>query len=433
MNLKIPTKITYRYPSKAHGIMDRELHPGYKFRGLRGGRGSGKSWTCAQQVVKSMREFHCFVVAVRETQKSMEESSKKLLSDTIARLGLTDEFEIQQTVITHKVTGSRCIFLGFHANPAAIKSLESAHILWAEEADQISLESWRIIIPTMRVKGWNIWASWNPALPSTPVEVIFNEEKHRAILRTVTYKDNPWLDDSKIEEAERMKVDSLEDYMHIYMGSYRPTGDNTVISLRTVMEAQNRIVVAKNVPIIASLDVAYFGDDDSVLTFRKGDEFLGQLVQHGMAPEQLERWACDQVLRKGAKSFVIDEAGSPGVFTHCRENLQGEDIQVLGFNGGWVAKNSAYSNLRTECWFLMEQWLRNSGQIPKDRELMDQLINQPYDYNTSNQKALMTKKVMKSKGIGSPDKGDSLSFTFFHKINTTGVPQLADLTSFRKR
>lgn len=128
-----------------------------RYKCLKGGRASGKSWGAVLALFYISTTYKTFICCVREIQKSIKESSQKLIVDTIKRYGLEDEFYITKTEITHKITGSRFIFFGIKSNPESVKSLEGADIVWVEEADRVSQESWDLLIPTVRKEHSQIW------------------------------------------------------------------------------------------------------------------------------------------------------------------------------------------------------------------------------------------------------------------------------------
>mgnify|MGYP003659688752 FL=1 len=88
------------------------LYEKHRFKILKGGRGSAKSWGVAEALVHYTNTYKTRVLCCREVQKSIKESAKKLIEDTIWRYGLQDSYEILGSEIRHKVTGSIFIFEG---------------------------------------------------------------------------------------------------------------------------------------------------------------------------------------------------------------------------------------------------------------------------------------------------------------------------------
>ena len=80
----------------------------------------------------------CDVVCIREVQKSLQQSVKRLLELKIESLGVESYFEIQHDRIKSK-HGGIIIFTGMSNHTAdSIKSLESFDIAWFEEAQTCS-------------------------------------------------------------------------------------------------------------------------------------------------------------------------------------------------------------------------------------------------------------------------------------------------------
>jgi len=71
----------------------------HRFKGAKGGRGSGKSHFVAEMLIEECVMSHQRIACLRETQTSLEDSVKRLLSDKIKALGVESlfvekEFEI---------------------------------------------------------------------------------------------------------------------------------------------------------------------------------------------------------------------------------------------------------------------------------------------------------------------------------------------------
>ena len=82
--LKIPTA----------KIFEPLLQPA-RYKGVFGGRGSGKSHFFAELLVETCQaERGTLAVCIREAQRTLAQSSKRLIENKIAALGLGDRFKI---------------------------------------------------------------------------------------------------------------------------------------------------------------------------------------------------------------------------------------------------------------------------------------------------------------------------------------------------
>jgi len=195
-----------------------------RYKGLYGGRGSGKSHCFAALVVLKMAEQPGLrVVCVREVQRSIADSVKQLLEDKIAAFRLEHFFKVMDAEIVG-ANGSRCIFRGMQNHTAAsIKSLSGFQVAWIEEAQTISQKSLELLTPTIREPGSEIWASWNPENEDDPIDVFMrqNEEDDDFLVMRVNWDDNPWFPDELRVDMERDKRRDPDKYAHVWLGEYR--------------------------------------------------------------------------------------------------------------------------------------------------------------------------------------------------------------------
>ena len=197
-----------------------------RYKGAYGGRGSGKSHFFGDCVVEEhLRTPGQRTVCIREVQKSMERSSRQLIVDKIGQYGLHASFEVQDRMIRTPGDGI-IIFQGMQSHTAdSIKSLEGFDRAWVEEAQSLSAHSWRLLRPTLRKAGSEIWASWNPTSAQDPVDAFFRGAgADRADLVAVRagWADNPWFGAGALE-AERLADARArpEEYAHVWEGEYR--------------------------------------------------------------------------------------------------------------------------------------------------------------------------------------------------------------------
>ena len=118
----------------------------YKF--VRGGRGSGKSWGVARALLVQAASTPHRVLCAREVQVSIRQSVHQLLSDQIEALGLGAFFTVMANEIRGR-NGSTFSFRGLSDLTAdSIKSFEGCDIVWVEEAQVVSGKSWDVLVPT---------------------------------------------------------------------------------------------------------------------------------------------------------------------------------------------------------------------------------------------------------------------------------------------
>ena len=197
-----------------------------RYKGAKGGRGGGKSHFFAEQAIDTIIENpNANIVCIREIQKSIKFSVKKLIEDKIEQHNLNSLFEITNTEIRRLNGKGVIIFQGMQDHTAdSIKSLESFDIAWVEEAQSVSDRSLELLIPTIRKEGSEIWFSWNPFTPEEAVEKFFAKKSEDKELVFVNYLDNPFANDVIKKEAQRHKKERPDTYDNIWLGEYASTG-----------------------------------------------------------------------------------------------------------------------------------------------------------------------------------------------------------------
>ena len=227
-----------------------------RYRAAKGGRGSGKSHFFAEKAVERMVEDpNTSIICIREIQKSLKFSAKKLIEEKIDKLGVGHLFEIQTTEIKSRLGAGIIIFQGMQDHTAdSVKSLEGFDIAWVEEASSMSARSLELLDPTIRKDGSEIWFSWNPYRPTDPIEQFMAENPApESVLVHCTYKDNPFASDSVVAMAERMRKANPIRYNHVWMGDHLSEIEGALFTVDMIrphrIEADalpdlNRIVVA---------------------------------------------------------------------------------------------------------------------------------------------------------------------------------------------
>lgn len=185
----------------------------------RGGRGSGKSWSIARLLVGRAVSQRTRWLCAREVQKSIKESSHRLLADQIAAMDLGTLFDVQRDVIKGP-HGSEFAFAGLQDHTAdSIKSYEGFDGCWVEEAHAVSERSANVLIPTIRTPGSEIWWSYNPDQTDDYVHQLAAHPDTLTV--TINWRDNPWFPSEL--DGERLKLKALNEdlYRHVWEGECR--------------------------------------------------------------------------------------------------------------------------------------------------------------------------------------------------------------------
>lgn len=202
-----------------------------RFQGAKGGRGGAKSRFFADLLVEDMISQHTRAACVREVQNSIKDSVKQLIEDSIRRFGVSHRFKITDREIVCPSTDSLAIFRGLQNHTAtSIKSLEGFNRPWYEEAQSLTKRSLELAIPTFRTPGTQQRFSWNPDLPTDPVDTFFRENKDDPdfVCVEVNYPDNPWFPEDLRKDMERDRQRDPDKYGHIWLGGYRKNSESRV-------------------------------------------------------------------------------------------------------------------------------------------------------------------------------------------------------------
>ena len=204
-----------------------------RYKGARGGRGGGKSHFFAEMIVEEMvYNPDLSVVCIREIQKSMVFSSRRLILNKINDLGVSHLFNPVGSEIRRVGGKGVILFQGMQDHTAdSIKSLEGFDRAWCEEAQSISARSLQLLNPTIRAKGSEIWFSWNTDQEDDPVDMMFMQAMGDPdyLFSHVNFADNPFPIEELEKEAARALKYNPDTYGHIWLGEYNSKPDDQVL------------------------------------------------------------------------------------------------------------------------------------------------------------------------------------------------------------
>ena len=227
----MPSKVRFSVPE----VFEPLLHPS-RYKGAWGGRGSGKSHFFAGLAIDDALAWPGIageglrIAAIREVQKSLKQSAKRLVEDKLQQHGLGEAqgFKVYREVIELPHDGVMT-FTGMQDHTAdSVKSMEGFHRAWTEEAHSLSMRSLGLLRPTIRWEdvgrdlASELWFSWNPERPTDAVDQLLrgaNKPKDAKVVRA-NWSDNPWFPRVLDEERKEDLENRPERYGHVWEGEY---------------------------------------------------------------------------------------------------------------------------------------------------------------------------------------------------------------------
>lgn len=235
------------------------------------------------------------------------------------------------------------------------------------------------------------------------------------------------IDDHGID-SDRAKVRVLGQFPSVGSLQFIPTGD--------VEEAMLRDVVPdRTAPLVIGVDVARYGEDNSVIYPRIGMDAksFGFKEYSGLDTVQLAGKVIEMVrefreLKMETAAIFVDGGGIGGGVVDQLRHL-GYPVQEVQF-GAKPTDTGHYRYKVGEIWGKMRDALHTRLAIPDDSNLKEQLTNREYEYMLGGDRIhLEPKSEMKDRGVNSPDIADALALTFAQDVSPTifieqGVQQM---------
>jgi hypothetical protein len=205
-------------------------------------------------------------------------------------------------------------------------------------------------------------------------------------------------------------------------GEFPRIGAQEFISAYAVAEARSREAVSQRFdPTLLGVDVARFGDDETVIVARKGRDArtIPALRLRGLDTMAVATRVVELAASLQADAIFIDGGGvGGGVVDRCRQlRLAVYDVQFGGKadRGDLLSQGEAYANKRAEMWGALRAWLAQ-GAIEDSDDLSAQLVGPTYGFNQRDEIQLERKADIKSRGLPSPDWADALALTFAYPV-----------------
>jgi hypothetical protein len=303
-------------------------------------------------------------------------------------------------------------------NSEAFAGTHEKHVLVIyDEASGIHDQIWEVTEGAMTTAGAMWIAFGNPTKNTGRFRECFGKFKHRWLTRQIDSRTAKQANNAQIQQwVDDYGEDS--DFVRVRVkGEFPRAGSNQFIGSDIVeackyYKAEGYEGLAK----IIAVDVARFGDDQSVILKRQGRKVHEPKKYRGLDTMALASRVVEEIDEYQPDAVFIDGVGvGAGVVDRVRQLRP--STNVIEVNAGSMPHDTAkYFNKRAEMWGLARDFLKAGAELPHDLELFDELQAPEYGFSPKQQIQIEKKDDMKARGLSSPDIADALCLTFAENI-----------------
>lgn len=200
------------------------------------------------------------------------------------------------------------------------------------------------------------------------------------------------------------------------LGEFPKETDDTLIPLSWVENSIQRYKENSHRThtgyVCTAVDVARYGQDWTVFMTRCGNRIVDIQSYRGFDLMHTVKVAQEKIKDYQPTDFMVDDNGIGGGVTDRLKELGYTNIVPI--NNGERAEDSArFLNRRAELsWRVREAFRQNLIEIPDNKTLMFECSNLYYDQNEKELLRVMSKSMMKKKGLKSPNHFDALMMLY---------------------
>lgn len=300
----------------------------------------------------------------------------------------------------------------------AFAGTHEEHVLVVfDEASMVDDVIWEVTEGAMTQSGAFWVAFGNPTRNSGRFHGCFNRWKHRWITRQIDSRTAKMANKKQIDKWAEDYGDDSDFFRVRVKGQFPRVGSMQFIPTDIVVAARGKHLMLDqygHAPRIIAVDVARYGDDQSVICKRQGLFCHPFRKFRGLDTMTLAGKVADEIKEFQPDAVFVDETGiGAGVIDRLRQ--LGHEIIGVNF-GGEAADKELYHRKGDEMWGRTRDWLKSGAAIPDDQELEDELTAREYGYSAKNAYQLEKKSDMKERGLSSPDVADALVLTFAEHV-----------------
>jgi phage terminase large subunit len=165
-------------------------------------------------------------------------------------------------------------------------------------------------------------------------------------------------------------------------------------------------------PLVLGVDVARFGDDDTVIAPRRGKKVYPLIRLHSLDTEEVAAKVHEAAVKlrlspEEVPRVNVDVIGiGAGVFDKLRRI---KALHAVGVDASATAPDAVnYANTRAQLWFNLRDFLKGGGGIPNDPKMETEMVAPKYQFGADGRYRVEPKDDIKERIGRSPDAAEAV-------------------------
>lgn len=350
---------------------------GARYRIIYGGAGSGKSVFAAQDEFTRASDKGERVLVLRKVARTCRKSTFQLFREIASTLNLGGSVRINKTEMDIEFPGGGAIWHAGLDDREKLKSITGVTRIWIEEATELDEED--IAQVDLRLRGVpnpQITFTFNPTqearkifdyvgFPTADLPSRSHVEAGDVYVQHTTYRDNPFVGEEYVKVFSRLGGVMQAVYERGELVNI--DAPDQVIPYEYVKRAFELEEAPYDGRQRLAIDVARFGDDETVFQYFVGLTLRETLAFHGQDISRTSDMA-RTLIRERAIPADLVTVDAVGMGSGVVDNLRASGLDVAEVISGakpvrvfsWEAPE--FNNLRSQMWFYARDMLA-SGKV----------------------------------------------------------------------
>lgn len=402
---------------------------------VKSGQGIGKT---ASEAVAALWFLSCFpfarVVATAPTAQQLNDVLWAELNKWISRSDILKTI-LHWTKTYVYVDGYERRWFAVAKTASQPENMQGFHednmLFIVDEASGVEDEIMEAVLGTLSGNNNKLLMCGNPTRISGTFYDSHTRDRALYKCHTVSSLDSKRTNKENIEMFKRKYGEQSNVYRVRVLGEFPAQEDDVFIPLPLIERSVMTEVEAEKINHVSiGVDVARYGDDETVISTNVGGAIKIPVVRHGQSLMTTvgdivivyKKLIAENPTYKGVITINIDDTGLGGGVTDRLEEVKTEQMlrrmEIVPVNFGMKPPQDGseehYEDISTYMWATIKTLMENKEiSIENDEELVAQLSVRKYSITSNGKIVLESKKTMKARGIKSPDRADAVALSCY--------------------